>query len=147
MNSLCRLAYCRDFPNPNCQIWLTNSNDQPQFSQFGEKNPQMVRKFPVSIVPRIITFISLLHICLDPSLFKMLHTRRVNTPFPVHILYRYGLIKGMMPFNLEIHTKKEFIDLRNIICLRKFMSDFSKLALLCISYHCRAWNAFHTIAV
>ena len=42
---------------------------------------------------------------------------------------------------------KEFIDLRNIICLRKCVSfKFSKLALVCISYHCGTWYAFHTIA-
>ena len=28
-------------------------------------------------------------------------TQRVNTPFPVHILYRYGLSKGMMPNNFR----------------------------------------------
>ena len=28
-------------------------------------------------------------------------TRRVNTPFPIHILYRYGLGKGMMPYNFR----------------------------------------------
>ena len=28
-------------------------------------------------------------------------TRRVNTPFPIHILYRYGLSKGMMPYNFR----------------------------------------------
>ena len=28
-------------------------------------------------------------------------TWRVNTPFPVHILYRYGLSKGMMRYNFR----------------------------------------------
>ena len=28
-------------------------------------------------------------------------TRRVNTPFPVHILYRYEFNKGMMPYNFR----------------------------------------------
>ena len=27
--------------------------------------------------------------------------RRVNTPFPIHILYRYGLSKGMMPYDFR----------------------------------------------
>ena len=44
------------------------------------------------------------------------------------------------------------LDLVHIWCLEntgglnRFKTDFSKLALVYISYHCRAWYAFHTIA-
>ena len=35
-------------------------------------------------------------------------------------------------------NNKEFIDLRKIICFEKMcVLGFSKLALVCISYHCR----------
>ena len=40
-------------------------------------------------------------------------TRRVNTPFPIHILYRYGLSKGMMLNNFRntVQLKGIFISL------------------------------------
>ena len=49
---------------------------------------------------RIITFASFFHIRLDPSLRKTFQTHGINTPFPIHVLYRYGLSKGMMLYKL-----------------------------------------------
>ena len=40
----------------------------------------------------------------------------------------------------------EFNDLRKIICLRKIVSDFSKLALVCRMQISGAWHALHDIA-
>ena len=42
---------------------------------------------------------------------------------------------------------KEFIDLRKKYLFEEMcVFDFSNLALVCISYHCRPWYAFHTTA-
>ena len=62
-------------------------------------------------------------------------------------IFSHAKVAKIIESNDEIMTglttfNKEFIDLRKIICLRKFESfDFSKLALVCMMKISGEWHA------
>ena len=60
--------------------------------------------------------------------------------------YRSLQVIFIYTFYVPVCTNTDIYDLRKIICLRKFESLTSKVALVCWMNITGAWYAFHTIA-